>query len=172
MRRFLLPVLFTALFIFESIFLELMPVKYLNNEQIMVPHFLMSGLLFLTVYGNRNHGIIYGFIFGLLFDVVYTEIIGIYLFLFPVISYTIAKLMKVLQTNIIIVSLVSLFGVVLLELGAYEMNYLIHSTNMDFISFAGSRLLPTAILNLIFIIIFSFPLKRQFEKWAELLRNE
>lgn len=172
MRRFLLPVLFTGLFIFESVFLELTPEKHLNINRIFVPHLLLIGLLFLTIYGNRNLGIIYGFIFGFLFDVVYVEVIGIYLCMFPLIAYVMSKVMQVLQTNVIIVSFITLLGVTLLELGVYEMNYLIHITTMGFPTFSSIRLLPTIILNFIFIIIMAYPLKRQFEKIALQLRNE
>ncbi|AGK55078.1 rod shape-determining protein MreD [Bacillus sp. 1NLA3E] len=172
MRRVLLPVLFTGCFIFESIFIELMPAKFFSGQHILVPHLLIMAILFLTIYGNRNLGILYGFIFGLLFDVVYTEVVGIYLFMFPVIAYLISKIMKVLQTNLIIVSIVTLLGVGLLEIGVYEMNFLIHRTTMGFPSFFGNRLVPTLVLNLIFIILVAYPLKRQFEKLADQLRNE
>jgi rod shape-determining protein MreD len=171
-RRILLPVLFTMLFILESIFLELTPEKQLITDRILVPHLLFIGLIFLTIYGNRNLGIIYGFIFGFIFDVVYIEIIGIYLCLFPLIAYVISKLMQMLQTNVFIVSVVTLLGVAMLEVGVYEMNFLIHLTTMGFKNFLELRLLPTALLNLIFIIILAYPLKKQFEKLAIQLRNE
>ncbi len=172
MRRVLLPVLFTGCFIFESIFIELMPAKFFNGQHILVPHMLMIAILFLTIYGSRNLGILYGFIFGMLFDVVYTEVIGIYLCMLPLIAYLISKIMKVLQTNVIIVSIVTLFGIALLEIGVYEMNFLIHKTTMGFSSFLGNRLMPTLILNLIFVILVAYPFKRQFENLAEQLRNE
>lgn len=172
MRRFLLPIIFTACFIFESIFLELMPSKFFSHERILVPHLLIITLFFLTIYGSRNLGIIYSFIFGLLFDVVYTEIIGIYIFMFPLISYIVSKIMKVLQTNLLIMTVVTLFGITLLEFGVYEMNFLIHKTSMDFSSFSQSRLLPTLLLNLVFTIIVAYSLKRQFEQLADQLRNE
>jgi rod shape-determining protein MreD len=171
-RRVLLPVLFTGCFIFESIFIELMPAKFFSGQHILVPHLLIMAILLLTIYGNRNLGILYGFIFGLLFDVVYTEVVGIYLFMFPVIAYLISKIMKVLQTNLTIVSIVTLLGVGLLEIGVYEMNFLIHRTTMGFSSFFGNRLVPTLVLNLIFIVLVAYPLKRQFEKLADQLRNE
>lgn len=164
MSRILLPFLFIMLFIAESIFVELLPGDIFDGKYIIVPHFLMIAILFLTVYGPKKYWLFYAFIFGLLFDVVYTEIIGIYLFIFPVVSYLISKLMKVLQTNIIIVSFVALVGVTLVELSSYEMNFLIHQTEMDFSSYISLRLLPTLLLNLIFIVIVAYPFKKYFEK--------
>jgi rod shape-determining protein MreD len=63
-------------------------------------------------------------------------------------------------------------GIILLELGVYELNYLLKVTEMAFQTFLQERLYPTLILNLAFTILVSFPLKRQFEKYAEELRNE
>ncbi|MDE3839767.1 rod shape-determining protein MreD [Bacillus methanolicus] len=167
MNRFLLPVMLAAFFVIESVFVQLLPDGTFTSDRILVPRFLIIAIFFLTVYGNKQYGIIYGFVFGLLFDVFYTEILGIYLFLFPLMAYVVSKMMKVLQTNIVIVTIVSIIGVALLELGAYEMNFLIHRTDMDFPQFVSLRLLPTIILNLVFSIIAAYPLKRQYEKFAE-----
>lgn len=169
MRRFLLPLLFILFFIAESIFVELLPGDIFDGKYIIVPRFLMIGLVFLIVYGPKKYWLFYAFIFGLLFDVVYTEIIGIYLFIFPIVCYLTSKMMKILQTNIIIVSFVALVGVALLELGSYEMNFLIHQTDMEFSSYISLRLLPTLLLNLIFIVIVAYPLKKHFEKIVETL---
>lgn len=166
MRKFLLPLLLMLFFIIESIFVELMPPKVFGNEYILVPHFLIIAIILLTVCGPKNFGILYGFFFGLLFDIVYTEIIGIYLCLFPLVAYISYKLMKVLQTNIVLVTFISIVGVALLELGAYEMNVLINRTDMSFVFYSTERLIPTLILNLIFIILTVYPFKKFFEKLA------
>ncbi|WP_019154677.1 rod shape-determining protein MreD [Robertmurraya massiliosenegalensis] len=172
MRKFLLPLLFILFFILESAFVQSIPAEMFNGERILVPRFLMIAIIFLTLYGNRNHGLVYGFAFGLLFDVVYTEIIGIYLFLFPLIAYLASKVMRLLQANIVVISIVSLLGVALLELSVYELIFLINKTDMSFSMFVELRWLPTLILNLAFTIIFAYPLKRHFEKYAHSLKEE
>jgi rod shape-determining protein MreD len=171
-KKFLLPLLFLFLFILESLFVQFLPEKVFGFERIFAPHFLFTGLLFLTIFVGKKQGIIYAAIFGLLFDIVYVEIIGIYLFLYPFVAYLVDRLMQVMQVNIIIAFLVSLVGIALLEIGAYEMNYLIHVTDLDFNSFITLRFYPTLLLNAVFIILASYPLKRLFEKHAEALRAE
>jgi rod shape-determining protein MreD len=171
-RRVLLPVIYVAFFVFESLFVELLPADLFNRDFIFVPRLLMIGILFLAIYGGRTHGILYGFIFGLLYDVFYTEIIGVYLFLFPLLAYATAKLMRALQTNLLISSLVTLLGVCVLELTVYELNFLIHKTDMPFARFIEIRLYPTSILNLALTLIVAYPLKRFLEKWSEERRNE
>ena len=169
MIRFILPFLFIFLFIAESVFVSLLPGEIFGGNYIPVPHFLIVAILFLTVYGPKKYWVYYAFVFGLLFDVVYTEIIGIYLFLFPFIAYIMTKVMKVLQTNIVIVSLASLFFIALLEFASYEINFLIHITDMDVSSYLTERLVPTLILNFIFIILFAYPFKKFFKKIVESL---
>ncbi len=172
MRRILLPALFTVIFILESTLVEFMPTKFFNSERILVPHLLLIAILLLTIYFKSSMGILYGFIFGLLFDVVYTEIIGIYLTLFPLIALAISKIIRSLQTNFLIVTLVSLLGVTLLELGALGFNFMIHKTDMAFSVFVSFRLLPTLLYNLVLTIIVIYPLSKLFEKIALQMRNE
>ena len=172
MKKFLLPLLFLFLFILESLYVQYVPVEILGRNRIVTPHFLFAALLFLTIYVGKKQGIIYAAIFGLLFDIVYIEVIGIYLFLYPFICYLVSKIMHIMQTNIVIAFLVSLLGIALLEVGVYEMDYLIHVTNLDFMSFINLRFYPTLIINAIFIIIAGYPFKRLFEKHAEALSAE
>jgi rod shape-determining protein MreD len=171
-RRVLLPVILVVFFLFESVFVSLVPVDLVNPDFIFVPRLLLIGIMFLAIYGGRTQAIIYGFIFGLLFDIFYTEIIGVYLYLFPLLAYVTAKLMKVLQANVFISSIVTLLGVCLLEIAVYEMNFLIHITDMTFTTFIEHRLYPTSALNFILTLIVAYPLKRFIIKWAVELRNE
>ena len=172
MRRVLLPVIFAAFFLFESVFVMVLPAEIFNRDFIFAPRLLLIGIIFLGIYGGKTHGIVYGFIFGLLFDIFYTEIIGVYLYLFPILAYFTAKLMKVLQENLLISTIITMLAVCVLELAVYEMNFLINITEMPMALFVEKRLYPTTILNLALTIILAYPLKRFIEKWAVELRNE
>ena len=172
MKKLLLPLLFLFFFILESLFVQFLPATIFGDNYILVPHFLFVALIFLTIFVGKKQGIIYAVIFGLVFDIVYIEIIGIYLFLYPLICYIISKIMRIFHTNIIIAFLVTLVGIGLLELGVYEMDFIIHVTSLNFMSFIKMRLYPTLILNAVYIAIAGYPLKRYFEKYAEALRDE
>lgn len=165
MRKYVLPLLFIFVFVYESLFLEILPGSLVGGDRILVPRFLFIMLVLFSIYGKKNYAYVLGFVFGLLFDVVYTGIIGIYLFMFPLITYIISSILKFIQTNIVVSGIASLIAVCLLELGVYEMNFLIRITDMPFGYFSEYRLLPTVILNAIFIILFIYPLKRFFEKY-------
>lgn len=171
MKKLLLPLSLVLLFMIESLLVQFMPAN-LFGDKVWVPRFLIITIFFLTIYGSAKHGIIYGLIFGLLFDIVFTEILGIYLFLYPLTAFIVLKIMKVLQVNLITTSVVSLIGVALLESAVYGMNRIIGITTIDFMSFLNMRLIPTLLLNAIFLIIASYPLKRNFEKFADRLRAD
>lgn len=172
MRKFLLPLLFLFLFIVEGLVVQFLPSELWGQTQVLAPRFLFVALVFLTIFVGKKQGIIYAAIFGIIFDIVYVEIIGIYLFLFPFICYLVTKIMHIMQANIIIAFLVSLFAIALLEIGVYEVDFLIHVTNLDFMSFLNLRFYSTLILNAVFVLIFGYPLKRRFEKYSEALRDE
>ncbi|ASV68836.1 rod shape-determining protein MreD [Cytobacillus sp. FSL W7-1323] len=170
MRKYLLPLLFIFLFVIESTFaLMVAPTEMFANERWLIPHFLLGAIMLLVIFGSRKLGLLYAFIFGLLFDIVYTEIIGINLFLFPVVTYIVYQLMKILQNNLIVTTIITLFGVALMELGSFGVNYIISITTMGFSDFIFMRFIPTLILNLIFIVIVIFPLKKYFERYVERL---
>ncbi|WP_462412374.1 rod shape-determining protein MreD [Neobacillus sp. Marseille-QA0830] len=172
MRKFLLPLLLFALFIGESVFTQFMPETVFGQSKILVPHFLYAALLFFTIYVGKNKGILYSAIFGLLFDIVYVEVLGIYLFLFAFIAWLITKVMQVMQSNLIVTSIVSLVGIALLEIGVYEMNFLIHVTDLDFMGFINLRFYPTLILNAIFILLSGWLFKRYFERYSDAIKDE
>ena len=155
----------------ESLYVQFIPYDPFGGR-ILAPRFLFSALLFLTIFAGKKQGIIYSAIFGLLFDIVYVEVIGVYFFLFPFICYLISKMMQVLWANKIVSIVAVVLGIALLEIGVYEMNYLIHVTDLNFMSFFHLRFYPTLLFNLCFVILICYPLKRYFEKYAESLLTD
>ncbi|WP_419881804.1 rod shape-determining protein MreD [Peribacillus sp. B-H-3] len=164
MKRFILPLAALVFFIFESLLANLFAGHVFGSEKIFVPRFILIFIAFLTIYGSRRTGMIYAFFMGLAYDVVYTEILGVYMYALPALAYLISKAMKVLQANLFITIFVTIFSVAVLEFVDYEINFLIHFTKMGFSEFVSVRLWPTLLLNLIFLILFSLPLKAMVEK--------
>lgn len=170
MNQFILFLVAFLFFVFDSIFAQLLAGVNFGKGIILVPYFMIVFIFFLTIYGSRKYAMIYGAILGLAYDVVYTEILGIYMFLIPFLAYLIAKCMKVLQSNWIIVILLMLFFVMIAEVILYEMNVIMSFAHFNFTEFLEMRLLPTAVLNLAFIVVSFIPLKRLILKFS--LPNE
>jgi rod shape-determining protein MreD len=172
MRRVILPLVIGCCFIFESIFTMYFPDGSFGENFIIVPHFLLVALLLMGVYYSRNRAILFAFIFGLLFDVFYTGVLGVYMFLFPLSVYIADKMMKILQNNLFVAALVIIINISLVEFLVYEMNLLILKVPMTIIEFLENRLLPTLALNVIFFIIMAWPFKLLFSKMSKYMVNE
>lgn len=159
LRRFILPFLVLFAFISESSFAHLVHVPFLGEDYVYIPRFVLIFVIFITVYLNRTQGMLFGLIFGFLHDVVYIEVIGIYLFAYGFLAYLISKAMKVLHGQIFIVIFLSILAIAILEFYVYGINYLIGTTNMSLYYFTTQRLLSTLAINLVFAMLFIFPLK-------------
>ncbi|KAB7708619.1 rod shape-determining protein MreD [Bacillus aerolatus] len=164
MKRLLLPLLMLVLFYSDSLFTAVLPDTAFNGKYVIVPRFFTVGLLFMSIFFDRNTAIKYGFLFGFLFDIFYTGILGAYMFFLPLIVYITSKLVKVLQNHLFILGFIILFGIFLLELIMFQLNVLIERTEMTVTQFASIRLGPTLLLNLIFYLLLALPLKNAFEK--------
>lgn len=164
MKRFILPSLLLFLFVFEGTFVDIFPVIQYEKDWFFVPHFMMGVVIFIAIYMGYIQGMIFGFIFGLLFDVVYTGIIGVHAFIIPLVAYIMAKLSGVWQNNLIVSSFLVILGIVIVEFFVFGVNYLIGYTAMPIDLFFYNRLIPTIILNSIFVLLVCYPIKRLLTK--------
>ncbi|RDI44147.1 rod shape-determining protein MreD [Falsibacillus pallidus] len=172
MKRFILPLILALSFYFEGVFAQVFSAKAFHGERILAPHFLLAILIFMAIYYIRNNTLWYALLFGLLYDVFFTEIIGINLFLFPAAVYLTTKVMKVLQSNVFIAILVALLNMAAVEFIVYQFYRLIGHVQMTMVDFVDIRLWPTLILNLAFLIIVAFPLKRWLMFWRKELLDD
>jgi len=171
-NKLYVPLLAILIFISESIFVTTFSGEFFTSDKMLIPRFLMILLVFVSVYCNSRIALYYSVVIGLVFDVVYTEILGVYLFVFPLIVYVMSKIMKVLQNNIFVVSFISLIAVAFLEMIIYGMNSLLGFAAMTFQQFLTNRLAPTLILNAVVIIIAAYPLRKFMLKHSEVDNNE
>jgi len=171
-KKLYIPLLAVLIFISESIFVTTFSGEFFSSDKMFIPRFLMILLVFMSVYCNSRVALYYSVVIGLVFDVVYTEILGVYLFVFPLITYTISKIMKVLQNNIFVVSFMSLIAVAFLETIIYGMNSLLGFAVLTFQQFLIDRLVPTLILNTVVVVIAAYPLRKFMLKHSEVDNNE
>lgn len=160
MQHVFLVLLLSLLFICENLFAIFISGLESFHGYILIPHFLLFALLFIAAYNNITYAMIYSVIFGALFDIVYTEVLGVYVFAYFVIVYGFKYVMRYLQGNLVIVSFLSLFCICILEVYVYGLLNLFGNINMDFSYFWSHRVIPTLLLNSLFIIIFCFPLQK------------
>lgn len=172
MMRSIIPLIAILLFFMEPVFSLFSPIAYGEDFYILVPRFVIVHLIFVAIYVNKKQAIIYGIIFGLLYDMFYIDIIGLYAFLYPLICFFAANIIRLLYKNIVIVMIITLLLIGLLELFSYGFASLIMITSIGFNEFLTSRLVPTILANSLFIFMYSWFFKSFIEKKLLTKRNK
>lgn len=171
-KKWWIPVIVVFLFGIEGIIPNFIPSMINNQYWIIVPRFLYVLFILIIIFYDRKLGLIYAFCTGIIMDLVFTEILGIYLFLYPTILYLTAKLVRDWYSNLFIVFFVTLFSITALEFAIYGMYSVLNIAGISMNFFIYHRLLPTLALNSVFYIVVSFPLKSYFEKIKKVKEEE
>ncbi|BDH62434.1 rod shape-determining protein MreD [Lysinibacillus sp. PLM2] len=157
--RALIPFVAVVLFLLEPEFALFSPIQ-LNDQIIyLVPRFLILYLIFVSIYYSRQRAVVYGLIFGLLYDVFYIDIIGLYTVLYPLICFLAGSTVKFIHQHLSITTILSLVLVALMEIVLYNFFAFINFTNITFSDFMMNRLIPTLIANLLFLIMLGWAFK-------------
>src|SRR5690625_651119 len=100
MKRLYLPLILFLFMVLEGVALELLPANLVMSNSIIVPHWVFIFLAFIAIFfdeENTYYSILYAVIFGLLIDVVYTGVLGVYMFSYAVSVYVIYGLKKMIH---------------------------------------------------------------------------
>src|SRR5699024_4249882 len=103
----------------EGVALELLPAKLVMSNSIVVTHCVFIFLVFKAVFFDEDNtycSVLYAVIFCLLFDVVYTGVLGVYMFSYTVSVYVIYGLKKMIHANIYGTLLLGFTGVIFADL--------------------------------------------------------
>ncbi|MCU9592874.1 rod shape-determining protein MreD [Caldibacillus thermolactis] len=171
-KKYWVPIIMLILFSLESIIMNYVPSYFFNNHWLVIPRFLFIFLLFITIFYDKKLGVTYAFVFGLLMDIVFTEIYGIYLFVYPAVVYIMYWLVKNWITNLFTMFFYSAFGLIALEIVLFLLYYMINLSDISFKYFAFHRLLPTMLMNMIFYVAICFPLKKYLSALKKLKEEE
>lgn len=162
-------VIFIALFLFylEPILGLISPFKIGEEFYILVPRFLIMYLIFVSIYYNRKRAIQLGVVFGLLYDVFFIDIIGLYAFIYPILIVIATWVMRYIHMNIVTLTFLILLLLAGLESLLFIFNTIIGNSGLFFDEFLKLRLVPTMIANAVFLLAVGW-----FFKWILLQRYE
>src|SRR5690606_26599151 len=102
---------------------------------------------------------IYGLFFGLLYDVFFIDIIGLYSFLYPLMCLIASYIVKSVQRNLVVATLLTLVLTALFEFMLYLFFSAISLAALPAEAFFISRLLPTMIANSLFLVMLGWAFK-------------
>jgi len=165
MKRAILPILLLFTLAAQGVAIELLPPAIKFADIYIIPHWLLMMLILQVTYEETDNTLIpilYGAIFGLITDIVYTGILGIYMFVLALSVYVVQLLHRLFQTNYITNVFFSIVSVLVMEIALLFIYTFLTVPTMTFANFALLRLLPTTLANVIFISIIFYPMKQLF----------
>ncbi|MDY0396872.1 rod shape-determining protein MreD [Virgibacillus halophilus] len=170
MRRLYVPLILFLLMIMEGVALELLPKKLVGGSMMIVPHWVLIFLMLTAVFYDRRNtymSVWYAIIFGLLIDIVYTEILGVYMFTYAVTIYLIHGLSKFLQSNIAALGLFAILGITVADCAINTVYVVVGLVTADWNWYIIFRLLPTIAANLIFLLIMYPIFSSRLTRWSQ-----
>ncbi|MDI7740691.1 rod shape-determining protein MreD [Lysinibacillus fusiformis] len=159
MIRFLIPFVAVVLFLLEPEFALFSPISWGEQTLTLVPRFVILYLIFISIYYSKKRACLYGLIFGLLYDVFYIDIIGLYSFLYPLLCFIAGSTVRFIHQHLSVTTILSVVLVALMEVFLYYFFYFIQFTTIPVSDFLSNRLLPTIIANLLFLIMLGWAFK-------------
>lgn len=163
MKRTLMPIILLVILAAEGVAMELLPPSIKYASIYITPHWVLLFLILIVAYGypgNTLIPILYAALFGLMIDVVYTGVLGIYMFVLAVVIYVAQLLTRLLQANFLVLLLISVISLFTMEIGLLAIYTLLGFTTMPMQEFFINRFSPTLLANLLFMIVIFYPSKK------------
>ncbi len=170
MKR-LVTISLTMLFLLaiEGVAMELLPPFIKLSEFYLTPHWLLVFLTIVVSFSYQHDAtmpITFAVVFGLMTDIVYTGVLGVYMFMLALSVYTGQLLNRFLQANFWVLWIITFLTITVMELGLLSIYSFIGVPTMSFNNFILYRYLPTIGANLLFLIIIYLPTRKLLE-WTE-----
>ncbi|MFD1319460.1 rod shape-determining protein MreD [Loigolactobacillus zhaoyuanensis] len=131
----------------------------------MIIRLVVLGLVLVYFFApNFPNLMIVALILGLVYDSFYTGILGVYMFLFPLIIFLTRWIAQFFAPAPLVVGAIYLIDLTVLESLVYGMNIFMGLTTMALGDFIPNILGPTLALNLVLFIFLYFPLRQLIVK--------
>jgi len=170
MKRLIIPLILFLFVVLEGVAIDLLPNRFIINDFLIVPHWVFIMLALVSIYYDTYdtlYAVIYGVIFGLLIDIVYTNILGVYMFAYPLAIYMIHILKRYFITNFILTMIMTMIGLLVVEWFIVFTYTLTGSIHIIVDSIFIDRILPTTIANMVFLLLMYPVFKPTFLRWQK-----
>lgn len=170
MRRVYIPFILFFLVVFEGVALDLLPTMFISSKTLIVSHWVFVFLILVAIFYDDSHtyfSVFYAIIFGLFIDIVYTDLLGIYMFTYTIIVYIVHQLTKLFHANFYITILLTILGLAMVDISIYLLYSVIGKVNILWEEYMLYRLLPTVLANIIFSIFAYFVFKNRLITWSQ-----
>ena len=145
-------VLFITCFVMDNLLVSFLPIQPMFGSYSAIPNVFLMCLCFFTFYDRGNKALVFAIIFGILYDICYADLFGIYTCLFPIITFLLQRFVSnSMPVNIL--SMLALFSIV----SGY--------------AFVKLILFPTLLFNSLVVLVLYPILKSQFGRYQKQLEH-
>jgi rod shape-determining protein MreD len=129
-------------------------------DTVLIPRFVMMIIICISIYLSRVQAVFYGLVFGFLHDIIYTDLIGVYLFSMAFTVYIIGMVKRFFYPNLLTSLFLALLGAGILDTMVYGLYAIINVVSLSFENFAYERLFPSLLLNGVIFVLMYYPLRK------------
>lgn len=165
-------VVFITCFVMDNLLVSFLPIQPMFGSYTAIPNVFLMCLCFFTFYDRSLKPLIFAIIFGILYDICYADLFGLYTCLFPIITFLIQHFISnMMPVNIL--SMLALFSIVIMieEWVVYFLVNTMTVTNINGYAFLKLILFPTILFNAIIVFGLYPILKNQFRKYEKQLEH-
>ncbi len=170
MKRLFFPIILFMILVFEGVAIELLPASLSSSGLLITPHWVFIFLLLITLLYDRADtyfAIYFGIAFGLLIDIVYTNLLGVYMFVYPFTLYIVHLLKRFLQTNLYMVIAIAVLSLFILEILLLVIYSIVGIAEVPQGFFITRRFIPTVLANVLFLIPVYYLFAHRLIRWGK-----
>lgn len=149
MRRFFVGFLFFLFLLQGSVFQLLLPQAW-GSPFVVVPQLVLNAIVVLSLYLHERDGLLFGFVFGLLHDLVYGPALGISAFTTALVAYVTALVGKQFPPSLWIAGMTATLAQFSYLFIIYSWYRLFDFTQMPFLPAFTTHIVPSIIFNVSF----------------------
>jgi len=163
-RRILIWLAFFLLFIFEgAVFPWIIPVDW-QSKAGLIPHLVLVGVFYLSIYANRHEALLFGLFFGLLQDIAYYgHMLGPHSFCMGMAGYLTNIAIRRIHIHLMSTLTIMALGSFIYDATIYGIYRLFQVISVPFAWTVTHQILPTMLIAVLTALLLYVPARQYLE---------
>lgn len=157
MRKGLINLILFSVFIIEGTVFRYISPDYFGSNSSIFARFVLVLIMLISIFIDRKYALFLGIFFGLLYDIVYGNVIGLYMVSMGGIGYFSGWFIQFLHPTFFVYLLIEFLGLLVFEVFIFSMLALYKLIDFSIDWAIINIIFPTIIFNLVFAMLIFFP---------------
>jgi len=161
-----LILIFTLLFVLDNLLVIFLPLQPAIGQYVIIPNAFLTCLCIFAFFDKRNKGFTLALIFGIFYDLYYTNLIGLHAALFPLLIMILKKwVVPNTPINFLSIFYITSVAIIVGEWFHYFMVVTVMDIQMSFLHFAQHILFISVLFNALLLLPLYPILTKAFKKY-------